>query len=189
MIHAILVAVALYAYVALGRRYGIAPFKGSVCAAGSPMEAADASPGGKVANRTDAMLWYEAGNALQIAHVQGEWDRRIGLIAAEGRLFMVPGRSGCTTWDHLDIWRPFADGLSTRAHCLRIVHNHWRHDMDNDAIALEFASHGDLATFLSRVPEAGPVPYDMAGHLGPAGAAQLKELLARNRLRTELEAA
>lgn len=176
----------IYSYVLLGRRNGYTPFKGKVCDPGPALTAANE---GRVDAGADAMVWYEAENALQIPHVKGAWDRRLAVMEAEERLFMVPGRGGCTTWDDLDTWRPLAKGLSIRSHLLRIVHNHWRHDMDNDAIAIEFASREDRDAFLSRVPAEGPKQFVFADMLSPEGRAQLEGLIGRNRSMTEQEAA
>ena len=179
----ILAAVALYAYVLIGRRKGLWPFRGRIDPQGAPL---DPAAQGRVDDATAASVWYEAANPLQIPHVQGTWDRRLAVMKAEGRLFMVPGQGGCTTWDHLDTWRPHMAGLTTRAHHLRIVHNHWRHDMDNDAIAVEFASAADHDLFMSRIPEGGPVPFHFADVLSPEGRAEMEGLLGRNRARTAM---
>lgn len=167
----IAVAAALYGYTVAGPLAGLWPFRGRVDTDGD-------------------LLWYEAESALQIAHVRHMWDRMVIALEREGRAFTVPGRrKGCTTWDDRDTWDPYLKGLAVRTHFLRIVHNHWRHDMDNDAVVIEFASAADLAVFLSRVPAEGVIPFNFADMLSSAGRAQLDTLLQANRIRTEAEAA
>lgn len=114
----------------------------------------------------------------------------MAVIAAEGRMFTVPRNNGCTTWDDLETWEILAKkrGLRIRHHYLRIVHSHWRHDMNNDAIVMEFMSSADLATFIASIPEGGPKPFDFRALLGDS-AAELDRLLLANRIRSATERA
>ena len=168
----ILVAAAiLYGYAAVGPRAGLWPFRGRLQAVGDH-------------------VWYEAATPIQIAHVLHAWKTRIAALEREGRSFVVPERrKGCTTWDDRVTWDPYAKGLAVRTHFLRVGHNHWRHDMDNDAVVIEFATEADRDTFLSRIPVEGPTPFDFADALGTDGRARLETLLAVNRARTDAEAA
>ena len=142
---------------------------------------------GRVDEPDKSMIWYEATTPAQIPHVRGEWDRRMEVMAQEGRMFLVDGNGGCTTWDDRDGLTPTLKGLETRSHYLRIEHSHWRHDMDNDAIVIEFMSAADLDLFRSRIPAGGPARFDFRAMLGAEGSAELGMLLAQNRARTVQE--
>lgn len=145
---------------------------------------------GRVDDAAPDSIWYEATNPFQIRHVKGVWDRRMKAIVAEGRLFMVPGNGGCTTWDDLDAWEILADrlGIPFKRHYLRIVHSHWRHDMDNDAIAMEFESPQERAAFIRAIPAQGPERRNIRALLGDS-ADELDRLLLANRIRSATESA
>ena len=182
------------AYLIAARLTGLPPFQERVDFDGRVPHRSDSLNPGRMSGRVDEAtadsIWYEASNLLQIRHVQAAWDRRMKTIVDEGRLFMVPGHDGCTTWEDLDAWEILAKrlGLRYKRHYLRIIHSHWRHDMDNDAIAMEFESPQDRATFVRAIPAQGPERRNMRTLLGD-GVDELDRLLLANRIRSAAETA
>ncbi|MBX9793930.1 MAG: hypothetical protein K2Y02_06530 [Burkholderiaceae bacterium] len=181
------------AYLIAARIIGLPPFQGRVDFDGRVPHGSDPRKSrmlGRVDDAAADSIWYEATNPFQIRHVQGAWDRRMKAIVAEGRLFMVPGHGGCTTWEDLDAWEILANkmGLRFKRHYLRIVHSHWRHDMDNDAIAMEFESPQERAAFVRAIPADGPERRNIRALLGD-GAGELDRLLLANRIRSSTETA
>lgn len=191
----IILAIATFAAACLiaARIIGLTPFKGRIDFDGRVPHGSGPRNDrmlGRVDDAAADSIWYEATNPFQIRHVKGVWDRRMKAIVAEGRLFMVPGNGGCTTWEDLDAWEILADrlGLKFKRHYLRIVHSHWRHDMDNDAIAIEFETDGDRAAFIRAIPVSGPERRNIRALLGDR-AGELDQLLLANRIRSAAETA
>lgn len=184
----IAIATFAVAYLIAARLIRMSPFQGRIDFDGRVPHGSGSRNGrmlGRVDDATADSIWYEATNPLQATRVRGAWDRRMAIIEAEGRLFMVPGHGGCTTWDDLDAWEIIGDtlGLKFKRHYLRIVHSHWRHDMDNDAIAIEFETDGDRAAFIRAIPVSGPERRNIRALLGDR-AGELDRLLLANRIRS-----
>lgn len=133
------------------------------------------------------IVFYEAANLLQRPLVLLIWHLRMWRAKAEGRLFVVPGQDGCTTSGDSYRWMGLHSDMSTIEHLLRVRHNHWRHDMDNDAIAIEFATSADHDEFRRQAAATGPSTFNFRDHLRPDTGVQFDMLMARNRALTAME--
>lgn len=131
--------------------------------------------------------FYKAENLLQRPLVLLVWHLRMWKAKSEGRLFVVPGRQGCTRADDAYRWMKLHNDMVTVEHLLRVRHNHWRHDMDNDAIAIEFATSADHDEFQRRAATIGPSTFNFRDYLAPDALVQLDTLLTRNRILTDME--
>ena len=132
--------------------------------------------------------FYQDNGPMQRPFVLLMWHLRMARIRNGGRLFVIPGDGDRTTSFDQDRWSSLYGGLPITTHVLRVKHNHWRHDMTHDAIAIEFETRAAHDEFMRRVKAVGPSDVNMMDLLGPAGRTQLTGLLARNRALTEMGA-
>lgn len=113
-----------------------------------------ATLGARIDRNEGDYVFYKSASLLDRFLVRLVWEYRMSSLGRAGRLFMVPeDRPG---YVHDDSVMPFlllANQLKLhpRKHILRIEHNHWRHDLDFDAVALTFPTPREKKLFVTEL--------------------------------------